>query len=255
MKCVISVLGKDRSGIVAAVSRVLAECGANIDDISQTIMNEIFTMTMLVTLDPEVAGFNEVQEKLDAEGEELGVQIILQREDVFQYMYKISSCCAGLPAGAATQCCRSADAGSMLRSADGSRLDAAFCGWRQARCRCSSRRSAERQNDPALRSALAPNPVMQGVRGGNAQPRTPFAWSSAPGRICFFAFISTFANRLSTTSFAGFVIGRVVETCAARRQKGVCGEGAKVCVPSPKKEGGRCAQAAGTHSRPRRPIG
>ena len=85
MKCVISVLGKDRSGIVAAVSRVLAECGANIDDISQTIMNEIFTMTMLVTL----ARFNEVQEKLDAEGEELGVQIILQREDVFQYMYKI----------------------------------------------------------------------------------------------------------------------------------------------------------------------
>ena len=95
---------------------------------------------------------------------------------------------------------------------------------------------------------------MQGVRGGNAQPRTPFAWSSAPGRFCF-AFTSTFANRLSTTSFAGFVIGRVVETCAARRQKGVCGEGAKVCVPSPKKEGGRCAQAAGTHSRPRRPIG
>lgn len=89
MKCVISVLGKDRSGIVAAVSCVLAECGANIDDISQTIMNEIFTMTMLVTLAPEVAGFNEVQEKLDAEGEELGVQIILQREDVFQYMYKI----------------------------------------------------------------------------------------------------------------------------------------------------------------------
>ena len=87
MKCVISVLGKDRSGIVAAVSRVLAECGANIDDISQTIMNEIFTMT--VTLAPEVAGFNEVQEKLDAEGEDLGVQIILQREDVFQYMYKI----------------------------------------------------------------------------------------------------------------------------------------------------------------------
>ena len=89
MKCVISVLGKDRSGIVAAVSRVLAECGGNIDDISQTIMNEIFTMTMLVTLASEVAGFNEVQEKLDAEGEELGVQIILQREDVFQYMYKI----------------------------------------------------------------------------------------------------------------------------------------------------------------------
>ena len=42
MKCVISVLGKDRSGIVAAVSVALAECGANIDDISQTILGEMF---------------------------------------------------------------------------------------------------------------------------------------------------------------------------------------------------------------------
>lgn len=89
MKCVISVLGKDRSGIVAAVAKVLADCGANIDDISQTILDEIFSMTMLTTLNPEVAGFNEVQEKLEAEGEALGVQIIIQREDVFQYMYKI----------------------------------------------------------------------------------------------------------------------------------------------------------------------
>ncbi len=89
MKCVISVLGKDRSGIVAAVSSALAECGANIDDISQTILNDIFSMTMLTTLDPEVADFNAVQEKLEAVGEDLGVQVIIQREDVFQYMYKI----------------------------------------------------------------------------------------------------------------------------------------------------------------------
>lgn len=47
MRCVVSVLGKDRSGIVAGVSRVLAEKGANIDDISQTILDEIFSMTML----------------------------------------------------------------------------------------------------------------------------------------------------------------------------------------------------------------
>ena len=89
MKCVISVLGKDRSGIVAAVAVALAECGANIDDISQTILDEIFSMTMLVTLDVEVADFNTVQERLEKVGEELGVQIIIQREDVFQYMYKI----------------------------------------------------------------------------------------------------------------------------------------------------------------------
>lgn len=89
MRCVISVLGKDRSGIVAAISAVLAEKGANIDDISQTILDEIFSMTMLVSLNTEVADFNTVQEALAAVGEELGVQVIIQREDVFQFMYKI----------------------------------------------------------------------------------------------------------------------------------------------------------------------
>ncbi|MEE0706195.1 MAG: ACT domain-containing protein [Adlercreutzia sp.] len=91
MKCVISVLGKDRSGVVASIATVLAECGANIDDISQTILGEgrMFSMTMMVTLDPAVADFNTVQERLTAAGEELGMQVIIQREDVFQMMYKI----------------------------------------------------------------------------------------------------------------------------------------------------------------------
>ncbi len=91
MKCVISVLGGDRTGIVATVATVLTECSANIDDISQTILgeNEIFCMTMLVTLDPEVCGFEEVQERLDAAGEGLGVQIRIQREDVFRFMHEI----------------------------------------------------------------------------------------------------------------------------------------------------------------------
>ena len=91
MKCVISVLGKDRSGVVAAIATVLAECGANIDDISQTILGEgrMFSMTMMVTLDPAVADFNTVQEKLQKVGDELGMQIIIQREDVFQFMYQV----------------------------------------------------------------------------------------------------------------------------------------------------------------------
>lgn len=89
MKCVVSVLGKDRSGIVAAVATALATCGANIDDISQTILDDIFSMTMLTTLDTGIADFNMVQEKLEEVGNDLGVQIIVQREDVFQYMYKI----------------------------------------------------------------------------------------------------------------------------------------------------------------------
>ena len=50
MKCVISVLGKDTTGIVAEVAVALRECGANIDDISQTLLGDIFSMTMIVTL-------------------------------------------------------------------------------------------------------------------------------------------------------------------------------------------------------------
>ena len=89
MKCVISVLGKDRSGIVAAIATALADCGSNIDDISQTILDDIFSMTMLTTLDTEKADFNTVQERLAKISDDLGMQIIIQREDVFQYMYKI----------------------------------------------------------------------------------------------------------------------------------------------------------------------
>ena len=91
MKCVISVLGKDRSGVVAAIAGVLADCGANIDDISQTLLGEgrMFSMTMMVSLDVATADFNTVQERLTATGESLGMQVLIQREDVFQAMYQI----------------------------------------------------------------------------------------------------------------------------------------------------------------------
>ena len=91
MKCVISVLGKDRSGVVAAIAGVLADCGANIDDISQTILGEgrMFSMTMMVSLDVATADFNTVQERLTATGETLGMQVLIHREDVFQAMYQI----------------------------------------------------------------------------------------------------------------------------------------------------------------------
>lgn len=89
MKCVISVLGK----VAAASSRRWRWClrnAARTSTISsQTILNDIFSMTMLTTLDTEKADFDTVQDKLKAVGEDLGVQIIIQREDVFQYMYKI----------------------------------------------------------------------------------------------------------------------------------------------------------------------
>jgi ACT domain-containing protein len=86
---ILSVLGEDRVGIVAAVSGVLAESGANIEDIRQTILGGIFSMTMLVTVDESATPFQEVQQRLEGVAENLGVQITLQREDVFRSMHRI----------------------------------------------------------------------------------------------------------------------------------------------------------------------
>jgi len=86
---ILSVLGEDRVGIVAAVSRTLADAHANIEDIRQTIISGIFSMTMLVTVDEETMGFDALQTRLTEIGTELGVQITLQREDVFRYMHRV----------------------------------------------------------------------------------------------------------------------------------------------------------------------
>ena len=88
-RAIISVLGDDRVGIVAAVATALADSGANIEDIRQSIVGGIFSMTMLTTIDEDVTPFDDVQRKLNAIGEELGVQVTIQREDVFRYMHRI----------------------------------------------------------------------------------------------------------------------------------------------------------------------
>ena len=91
MNAIVTVVGRDRVGIIAAVCALLAENNVNILDISQTILGEgrMFSMTMMVTLDPAVADFNTVQERLAADGERLSMQVLIQREDVFQAMYEI----------------------------------------------------------------------------------------------------------------------------------------------------------------------
>jgi ACT domain-containing protein len=76
-------------GIVANVSGVLAEAHANIEDIRQTIIGGIFSMTMLVTVDEEATPFDVLQKRLAEVGEQMGLQITLQREDVFRYMHRI----------------------------------------------------------------------------------------------------------------------------------------------------------------------
>ena len=88
-RAIVSVLGDDRVGIVAAVATTLAEGGANIEDIRQSIVGGIFSMTMLTTIEEDVTPFDDVQRMLNAVGEGLGVQVTLQREDVFRYMHRI----------------------------------------------------------------------------------------------------------------------------------------------------------------------
>lgn len=86
-RAIISVLGADRSGIVAAVAGLLAEREVNILDISQTILQGMFTMTMLVDLGG--ADFSAIHDGLEELSGKLGVQVTIQREDVFRFMYRL----------------------------------------------------------------------------------------------------------------------------------------------------------------------
>ena len=86
---ILTVLGEDCVGIVAKVSAVLADSRANIEDIRQTIIGGIFSMTMLVTVDEDATAFDVLQKRLAEIGERMGLQITLQREDVFRFMHRI----------------------------------------------------------------------------------------------------------------------------------------------------------------------
>jgi ACT domain-containing protein len=89
MKAVLTVIGKDRIGIIAAVSNILADSNINILDISQTIMQGFFTMIMLVDISQMSFNFSEISERLDGKGQELGLSIRLQHEDIFNAMHRI----------------------------------------------------------------------------------------------------------------------------------------------------------------------
>ena len=88
-RVVVTVIGHDKVGIIAGVSALLAEADANIIDISQTTMREFFTMIMLVDLEKATVAFDEVRRRLQHKGEQMGLKIDAQREDVFQYMHRI----------------------------------------------------------------------------------------------------------------------------------------------------------------------
>lgn len=90
MNAIITVVGKDKVGIMAGVCNTLQTVNVNILDISQTVLhNDIFTMNMLVDVACANVGYDKIVDALNDEGERLGVSIRIQREEVFDAMHKI----------------------------------------------------------------------------------------------------------------------------------------------------------------------
>ena len=88
-KTIITVVGHDTVGIIAKVCTYLANNGINILDISQTIVQEWFNMMMITDMDKATKPFGEIVADLEKLGEEIGVQIKCQREDIFNGMHRI----------------------------------------------------------------------------------------------------------------------------------------------------------------------
>ncbi len=89
MKAIVTVTGKDRKGIIADVCRILADNSINILDISQTVMQDFFTMIMLIDTEDCPLSFVELNEKMTVEGVKLGLEIRTQREDIFNAMHRV----------------------------------------------------------------------------------------------------------------------------------------------------------------------
>ena len=89
MRAIVTVIGKDRVGIIADVCTLLAKNGVNILDISQTVMQEYFTMIMLVENPDDRVAFDELSKLLSEYGRERGLSIRIQREEIFNAMHRI----------------------------------------------------------------------------------------------------------------------------------------------------------------------
>lgn len=89
MKAVITVIGHDTVGVIAKVSAVCAALNINIEDVTQSIMQELFCMIMLVDLSAANADHAVIRERFAALGQEMGMQVTLTRQEVFDAMHTI----------------------------------------------------------------------------------------------------------------------------------------------------------------------
>jgi len=88
-KVVITVVGKDRIGIIAAITSCLAEHNVNIEDITQKILGEYFTMILVGDISRCPVSLSELRERLIRRGEEVGVRVYLQHASIFRAMHRI----------------------------------------------------------------------------------------------------------------------------------------------------------------------
>ena len=88
-KVIITVVGKDTVGIIAKVCTYLSENNVNVLDISQTFVQEYFNMMMIADISQATASFEEIYTRLETLGEEIGVKIHCQREEIFTKMHRI----------------------------------------------------------------------------------------------------------------------------------------------------------------------
>ncbi len=88
-RAIITVIGKDCVGIISSVANILADNNVNILDISQTILEDMFTMMMIVDISKSKSDFNALSELLAENGKKIGVEIRIQLEDIFEAMHRI----------------------------------------------------------------------------------------------------------------------------------------------------------------------
>jgi ACT domain-containing protein len=88
-RIIVTVIGVDTVGIIAAVATVLADSRVNIVDISQTTLREFFTMILMADMEKASVTFDELKRRLNAKGVEMGLKIDAQHEDVFKFMHRV----------------------------------------------------------------------------------------------------------------------------------------------------------------------
>lgn len=89
MRAVITVLGKDMVGILARVSAICAENGVNVVEVTQSVLQDLFAMIMMVDISKSTVPFSELSDRLTAVGKDMGLTVHAMHEDIFNSMHRI----------------------------------------------------------------------------------------------------------------------------------------------------------------------